>query len=201
MDHEYCKTINKKITRENIYEWKSDPKLFEAYMPRLIDEYNTLKPFLDKNDYILDVGCRNGAFLEILKNNGYTNLLGIDLCVEAVEETLDKGIECIEYDIQEDDIFLEESFDVITLFHVLEHVSDPVKTSEMIHKILKVNGILFIELPIHAIEPAEDWGHFSIFTDGRQVNDIFNDRFALLFFDFQKGLTKKPWYRYIYRKR
>lgn len=200
MNHEYCKTINKKITKENLIEWQNDPKSFNAYMPRLRDEYKVIEPLLKKNDYILDVGCRNGAFLEILKNNGYENLLGIDICTEAVEETLSKGIECIEYDIQEDDVFTPETFDVITLFHVMEHISNPIRTCDKVHKILKTDGIVFIEIPVHAMEPPEAWGHFSIYTDGNQINDIFQDRFKCLFLDRQKVPSKKPWYRYIFKK-
>lgn len=198
--HEYCKTVNNKITKKNIEEWRADPDSFNAYWPRIKEEYRAIEPLLKKDDYILDVGCRNGAFLEILRNNGFAKILGIDLCPEAVEETLLKGIDCLKYDIQEDNIFDAETFDVITMFHTLEHVSDPLLTAKQVHKILKKGGILFIEVPVHAPEPAEDWGHFSIFTDGEQVHKLFEDDFKLLHFSHQKQPTKKPWFRYIYVK-
>ncbi len=74
MDHEYCKTVNNRITKANIDEWNADPDSFNAYWPRIREEYRVLEPLLKKDDYILDVGCRNGAFLELLRNNGYTKI-------------------------------------------------------------------------------------------------------------------------------
>lgn len=202
MDHEYCKKINNQITKMNLEEWRNDPKAFDAWVPRLIEEFKVLQPLMKKDDYILDIGCRNGAFLEILRDNGYTRLFGADLSPDAVDETLSRGIDCIQYDIQEPeyDFFEPECFDVITLIHVLEHVSDPVKTAANVHKLLKFGGILCVEVPVHGIEPPEDWGHFSIFTDGNQVHKLFDENYKMIYFQHQKEPSKKPWYRYIYSK-
>jgi SAM-dependent methyltransferase len=42
---------------------------------------------------------------------------------------------------------IDQEFDVVTMFHVLEHLSNPVKTLENIKHILSKNGKLIIEVP------------------------------------------------------
>jgi predicted SAM-dependent methyltransferase len=59
----------------------------------------------------------------------------------------------------EDVEYPEEYFDVITLWHVLEHLSDPSRTLRRIHKLLKPDGLLVITTPNLNSFDAQIFGH------------------------------------------
>jgi 2-polyprenyl-3-methyl-5-hydroxy-6-metoxy-1,4-benzoquinol methylase len=91
---------------------------------------------------ILDIGCGTGDFLVTAKNNGWT-VLGIEPNTKAKEIAIKKGIEVLS-DTEE---LTENQFDLITLWHVLEHL--PELESQLIkyHKLLKPNGSLVAAVP------------------------------------------------------
>jgi SAM-dependent methyltransferase len=94
---------------------------------------------------ILDYGCATGGFLDEAQKTGWT-CTGVELSEHAVKRARGFGI-----DIRQGDLFessLEKGcFDVLTMWHVLEHVIDPVEVIDRAHQLLKFQGYLFIELP------------------------------------------------------
>jgi len=93
---------------------------------------------------ILDVGCGHGFFLETLSSNweGY----GIDPSVSSVEIAKKKGCNVVAGVLDETQ-FPPEFFDCITFIHVLEHTSNPKKFLEKSNKLLRMGGIIYIEIP------------------------------------------------------
>ena len=92
------------------------------------------------NASILDFGCGAGGFLR-LANEVAGRAVGIEL-----ESRI------IQYWSEKLEIFstleaLEEKFDIITAFHVFEHLPDPVATLNSLKGFLKPNGVLVIEVP------------------------------------------------------
>jgi O-antigen chain-terminating methyltransferase len=70
---------------------------------------------------ILDLGCGRGFFLEFLREMGYDDLLGVDICEEHVRSCVESGMNVT---LEDNMRFLEkhpERFDCVTLNHVLEH--------------------------------------------------------------------------------
>lgn len=95
---------------------------------------------------VLDVGCGNGVRLERLRSLGW-DVYGQDVDPVAVanaRETL--GIEA-HLGRLEDGPFKEESFDCITLNHVIEHSHDPVGLLKECRRLLKGGGLLVIVTP------------------------------------------------------
>lgn len=102
---------------------------------------------------LLDVGCGGGEFLRFCKRNGLENIYGLDIY---------KGlIESIGGFLPRDNIFEVNSFcnsaldnnkfDVITMWGVMEHLTDPRGTLAKCHDYLKDNGTLVILFPnIHS---------------------------------------------------
>lgn len=98
-----------------------------------------------KKGKLLDIGTANGSFLYMAKKKGWE--------VEGVE--LNKYLikwakENYNLNIKQGTIFqnkFSEKFDVITLWDVLEHVSDPTKTLEKCNDLLKDNGIFVVNYP------------------------------------------------------
>jgi 2-aminoethylphosphonate dioxygenase len=50
---------------------------------------------LDKDCSVLDVGCNNGSFLQIFKENGFNNVIGIDISQPMVDDAKRKGLNVI----------------------------------------------------------------------------------------------------------
>jgi len=107
---------------------------------------------------ILDIGCATGQFLNYMVENGW-NVTGI----EPDEKTRSRAVS--EYGLE---VFPEEqlnildksSFDVITMWHVLEHVSDLNKRMEQLRNLLKPQGTLIIAVPNCDAYDAKKYGEF-----------------------------------------
>ncbi|MFJ7649032.1 class I SAM-dependent methyltransferase [Lysinibacillus sp. NPDC097279] len=90
---------------------------------------------------VLDFGCGAGGFLNLIKD--FTgDVAGVELDKKINRALNEEGIYCYS-NIDE----IEGTFDVITLFHVLEHLTNPKEMLENLKKYLKPNGTIIIEVP------------------------------------------------------
>lgn len=96
---------------------------------------------------ILDIGSGRGWMLYYLKKYfGYESAMGTQISAPAYEFSKEKlKLEIYNRDLL--DIDFKFNFDVITLWHVLEHVSNPEAYLDKIHALLVNKGILVIEVP------------------------------------------------------
>jgi len=96
---------------------------------------------------ILDVGSGRGFMLYYLKRYyKYRRAAGTQISKNAIEFSInDLGLEIYDKDLLE--LSMDSSFDIITIWHVLEHVVEPEKYIEKIFNLLKDNGKLIIEVP------------------------------------------------------
>lgn len=102
---------------------------------------------------ILDIGCATGEFLKFCATKGMI-ASGIEPSEKArkiaeSEYNLNVGEEQAIKNLK------SSSFDIITMWHVLEHVPDINMRMEEIHRVLKNDGVTFIALPNHASYDAE----------------------------------------------
>ena len=97
---------------------------------------------------VLDVGCSNGAFLYQLGEQfpGDYELFGTDVSGPALEYAKSKGMKTIAKDFLAQD-FPERDFDAITLWAVLEHVSEPLRFVEQAASLLKNGGKCIVLVP------------------------------------------------------
>ena len=118
---------------------------------------------LNKDVKILDVGCGPGVFMDFAKKLGFTNIAGVTLGEEDVQKCREKGHIVIEADIS--DVPLDnESQDLIWSRHSLEHSPYPLFTLLEYNRLLKMNGLLYVEVPAPDIDRNHEWtpNHFSI---------------------------------------
>ena len=93
----------------------------------------------------LDVGCSTGFVVEAARDRGW-DALGIDLNPSAVEFGLTRGLNLRAVALEEAG-FPAGSFDAVSLFDVLEHLLDPVRTLRVCARLLKPGGIVFLYVP------------------------------------------------------
>ncbi len=109
---------------------------------RRIREIRNIK----RSGKLLDVGSGVGIFLRLAVEQGY-DAFGVDISAWACEYARKKfNLKVFNGDFRKAG-WAGESFDVITLWHVLEHVKNPVMFLNDINKLLKVDGILALEVP------------------------------------------------------
>lgn len=113
---------------------------------------------------ILDLGAGTGAFLNTMKTSGWA-CTGI----EPDKTARDKAVELYGIHLKESWAFFSlpaESFDAITLWHVLEHVHQLHEYMEQFRKLLKPGGKLFIAVPNYTSKDAEiygsDWAAYDV---------------------------------------
>ncbi len=107
---------------------------------------------------ILDVGCGTGAFLHTMKNANW-NITGLEPDVTARE----KALELYGLHLEKTEEFFSlpaQTFDAITLWHVLEHVHDLHEYIEQLKKLLKPGGKLFIAVPNYTSYDAQFYKEF-----------------------------------------
>jgi len=98
---------------------------------------------INKKGKLLDVGCGNGLFPAYMKEFGWT-VCGIDPDSRAANFARNHfGIEVTVGNLRKG-VFPENSFDAVTINHVIEHVHDPVETIKEAWRVLKKDGCLVI---------------------------------------------------------
>lgn len=117
-----------------------------------------------KTGNLLDIGSGTGEFLNTCKNAKW-NVLGI----EPDERARKLSTENYSINVKpEEDIdhLLTGSFDVITMWHVLEHVPLLNKRIEDLKRLIKPNGIIIIAVPncnsLDAKIYKEDWAAYDL---------------------------------------
>ena len=99
-----------------------------------------------RRDKILEIGSGHGFFLKGMLNLGF-NVTGIEISKQRREITKKiLGINVLDVNLNENKEILGK-FDIILLFHVLEHVAEPIKFLKNIKTMLTKNGKIIIEVP------------------------------------------------------
>jgi 2-polyprenyl-3-methyl-5-hydroxy-6-metoxy-1,4-benzoquinol methylase len=112
---------------------------------------------------ILDVGCASGAFLSKAQSEGW-KAKGVELSEDAVKRAR------VEYhlEVYQDDIFCDKletaSFNVLTMWHSLEHTLKPLAELQRAHDLLVPSGLCFIELP--------NWNSLGRIAKGTKWNQL-----------------------------
>ena len=119
---------------------------FETELNINAERFSRVAGVLTPEARILEIGCAAGSFLYCAKDK-VAECIGVELHKAFASFVRHKlGIPTFDLPLEECD-FPPESFDAIFLFHVLEHLRDPVNYLQLLHYLLKAGGYAFIELP------------------------------------------------------
>ncbi len=124
--------------------------------------YDTIKSLMPIQD-MLDVGCGYGEKIEIHKDLIEREITGLDMDVLRLKEAEKRGIKTVSGSAL-DLPFEDNSFDLVTSFHVIEHIK-PGQVNIFIKEILRV------------LRPD---GHFVIITPNRRRVTSFINMFLRL---------------------
>jgi 2-polyprenyl-3-methyl-5-hydroxy-6-metoxy-1,4-benzoquinol methylase len=109
-----------------------------------IRKRNRIKSYV-KVGRILDLGCGRGLFLNLMKQDGW-HVKGQEFDSKSASYAINRyGIDVHGGTL--DGKFEKESFDVVNINHVLEHLEKPRETLAECHKILKKGGLLVVAVP------------------------------------------------------
>jgi 2-polyprenyl-3-methyl-5-hydroxy-6-metoxy-1,4-benzoquinol methylase len=129
------------------YEEVVDKLYMEEREGRVLTFQRNLRPLEelmppDQGRRLLDVGCHIGVFLEIAQERGW-EAWGVEPSHWAAREAQSRGLRVIEGTL--DDVHLaKESFDVITMWDVIEHLTDPLRELRESHRLLRKGGLICI---------------------------------------------------------
>ena len=113
-----------------------------------------VESFAQKKGKILDVGFGRPLDLEIFQHRGW-EAYGTQIVPHTVHVAQQHGLKAFLGELP-DAQYHARSFDVVTIWHVLEHLHEPGTYLKEAHRILKPNGKLIIEVP-NISSPIARW--------------------------------------------
>ena len=154
----------------------------------LVSKY--VAPRQKDNIRLLDIGSGTGYFLNAAKEKGYT-VTGIEKDTNAREQAITNfGL-----DIKDEQSLWNienESFDVITLWHVLEHMENLNEVVAKIKSILKPDGVVIIALPNHNSHDAKKYkGYWAAYDIPRHLWHFTPDTVEKLLGKHQFNIIKQ----------
>jgi 2-polyprenyl-3-methyl-5-hydroxy-6-metoxy-1,4-benzoquinol methylase len=121
----------------------------------LKNKLNLINSLQSKKGRILDIGAGTGDFLSVAKNNGWQTV-GVEPSEKAKAIAKSKGVLFVEQTAE----LANNSFDVITMWHVLEHVRDLDTQIKELKRLLKPSGTLIVAVPNFKSFDAKHYGKF-----------------------------------------
>lgn len=144
---------------------------------------NQLNPQKGK---ILDIGTGTGDFLKTAKNDGW-DITGIEPSPKAKQIASEKGVTFADTT----NLLSDHSFDVITMWHVLEHVPNLDNQISELKRLLKPEGTIIIAVPNFNSYDAKHYGNFwAAYDVPRHLWHFSKTAIKLLFEEKQMKLIK-----------
>ena len=140
-------TDNKRSLFEKLYHF-----IKSIALKNKLNLINSLQPNKGK---ILDIGAGTGDFLSVAKNDGWKTI-GVEPSDRAKAIAKNKGVSFVSATSELEN----NSFDVISMWHVLEHVPDLDKQIKELKRLLKPTGTLIIAVPNFKSFDAKHYGKF-----------------------------------------
>ena len=113
----------------------------DADKDRIVSRYVDL----DARSVVLDVGCAVGTFLQRLRERHGASVVGLDFKDLSGHPSL-RGVE-FHRSLFYEALLASERFDLVTMWHFLEHDYDPMRSLRTARRVLKPGATLVIEVP------------------------------------------------------
>ncbi len=106
--------------------------------------FHHIRKKLPRNPTVLEVGCGNGFFLQMLQNKGIRDVRGVEPGKQMVDQAAGRLRRRIKNDIFKKNQFAKNSFDVVCCFHTLDHMTDPNLFVQEALRILRPGGFALV---------------------------------------------------------
>jgi ubiquinone/menaquinone biosynthesis C-methylase UbiE len=131
----------------DIYTAVEDPLYLAERAGRVLTFEHHLKPMTRftgpaEGRRLLDVGAYTGVFVEIAAQHGW-DAWGVEPSAWAVEQARSRGLQMVQGTLEEAG-FAPHRFSVVTMWDVIEHVSDPAETLRAAWRVLEPGGYLVV---------------------------------------------------------
>lgn len=137
----YQKEYRKEYEGENCYSKEESDEFFEKSIPEAKQRVDRIKGYLKKNDEILEIGCASGYFLEMIKSF-VKKANGLEWDYKNAEYAQKLGFE-----VKSNPEEFNKKFNKIFMFHVLEHIVNPIEYMKNLKNYIEKDGMVFIEVP------------------------------------------------------
>jgi SAM-dependent methyltransferase len=129
------------------YQAVEDPLYIEEREGRVLTFEHHLKPLErltgpPEGRPLLDIGAYTGVFVEIADRHGW-DAWGVEPSRWAVEQARARGLHMVQGTLDTADL-PESHFDVVTMWDVIEHLTDPREALRQAHGLLKPGGLLVV---------------------------------------------------------
>ena len=111
--------------------------------------FNLVKKALAGKNFkksIFEVGGGNGFFLEAAKDGGFANVAGVEPSTEAIAAARSDIKPHMIASMMKADVLADNSFEVGTMFHTLDHLTDPVSTLKDCMNALQKGGVFIVAI-------------------------------------------------------
>jgi len=125
----------------NYAEWQKDDSRRRPMWQRRLDLLTRFK----KGGNILDVGAGDGHFLDVARAGGFATY-GTEVSATGAGYAEERGHHLLLGQLKDID-FKGMTFDIVTLWHVLEHLPNPGEALSIISGLLKPDGIFAVAVP------------------------------------------------------
>lgn len=140
LEKQYAKGYFTGDPSKKAYEdYRHDEWYIKANHSKFLSHLKKHKP----SGKLLDIGCAMGYFVDLALKNGY-DAYGIDVsdyAINIAKKTLGDRVQEGTIDTVK---YTKNSFDIITLFDVFEHLNDPIGDILKMREFLKTDGIILI---------------------------------------------------------
>lgn len=148
------------------------------YIPRFGWAFDQVEELAPKT--LLDLGCLDGSFALTVAKHLNVSVSGIDLTTDGIaiaeERAKKEGLKAHFYQgTIEEQIrgFEDHSFDVVTMFEVIEHVKDVQEILRLIDRVLKPGGSVLVstpdfESPVYGADDEQNKCHIRLYTIAKE---------------------------------
>ena len=126
---------------------------------------NLIESFCPEKGNLLDIGCGAGFFLNCAKERGW-NCYGLEILPEYIKFAQENfALDNIQLESLDESLSYDaNTFDVVTLWDLIEHLRYPQSCLKRIHHVMKPGGLLIMWTPNvkNAIFQKENWAGYKI---------------------------------------
>jgi len=129
----------------------SDVEPTDEYKQVGINRGKSISDWLESSDrkvnHVLDIGSSYGFLLDTIRNNTGARVFGVEPAPSVAHYASERLGVPVATGMFSPAIIGNNRFDLITLMHVLEHVSDPVEFLSAVRSVATENAVIVVEVP------------------------------------------------------